>query len=775
MTQHSNSVDLESFRAEVRDFLRESIPQDIRDSVRANCLVTKDQAERWQKILHARGWVAPGWPKEHGGTGWSLVQQAVFKEELAASEAPRYENLGIDTIGPTLMRNGSAEQCARYLPRMLSFEDFWAQGYSEPDAGSDLASLRTTARREGDDFIVNGTKIWQSYGHWANWALVLVRSDPNAPRKQEGISVLLIDLTLPGVTVRPIRFMHGGVLHVQMFFDDVRVPASMLVGRENAGWSIAKGLLVTERLFVARVAECKAELEATRDLASRRGPAGLALLRQDVHARRLAELDIRTRALEGAWWPAVRAVEGGQEPALEASLLKLQGNEVLQDLQQLQMDLLGTDALVFDPLALQGTPSEPPASPGHVGNFSMHMWRYRGITLGGGTSEVQRGIVAKAIFAGQTDLDLPLAAGLSQEQAMLDDGLRRWLADRYDFDHRQGVLAEGAPDQASWTALCDLGLAGLLVPERDGGFGADLADVMPVMSALGEALVLEPVLWSTLLPEQLVIDASAFSNRDAALAALVAGARWAFAHEDGASAVTAARGGNGWRLNGRKKLVLGGDHATNFLVSARLEGGGQALFACAAGSPGLGVRGYRLHDGRGAADLRFDDLECTPGDRVAGPERAGVVIDQALDFATLALCAESTGAMRRALALTVEYLRTRKQFGQPLAGFQALQHRVVEHYRSWVHARTLVREAAAGWRSESVAERSRRVSAAKWMAGRAGRAIALDVLQLHGAVGLQDETAISHYAQRLLANDLLLGDATAHLGRFVGHSEAHGN
>lgn len=768
MSHASPAADLEAFRAEVRCFLAHAVPEDIRAAVRARCLVTREQAMRWQRVLHDRGWAAPGWPREHGGPGWSLVQQAVFREELAACDAPRFENLGIDTIGPTLIRQGTAEQRARFLPRMLSFEDFWAQGYSEPEAGSDLASLRTTARRDGDHYLLNGTKTWQSYGHWANWALVLACSDPSAPRKQDGISVLLVDLASPGVSVRPIRFMHGGVLHSQIFFDQVRVPLAHLVGRENAGWSVAKGLLVTERLFVARVAECKAELAQTAHLAEGRGPSGASLLVQDVYARRHAELDIRVRALEAAWWPAVRAVEQGGEPTLEASLLKLQGNEVLQDLHQLQLELLATDSLAFDSHAVEGVPSDPPLVEGHVNNLAMHVWRYRGVTLGGGTSEVQRGIVAKAIFNGVTDLEQPLSTGMSEQQAMLDDGVRRLLADCYDFDRRRKILAAGGSDAQVWQSLCDLGLNGLLVPERDSGFGGTLLDLVPVMEAFGEALVLEPLLWANLLPVQLVLDGTGYGRRHGALADLMGGAQFGFAYADGRRAATTAyRDGEGWRLQGSKQLVLGGNTASRFLISARLDGGGIALFECGADAPGVLRRSYALHDGRGAADLVFDQARLPASARVAGPERATTMIDEALAFATVALCAESVGAMRRALSLTVDYMRARKQFGRSLADYQALQHRVVEHYRMWVHSRTLVREAAVGWATASPAERGRRISAAKWMTGRAGKSIALDALQLHGAIGLQDETAISHYARRLTANDTLLGDATTQLGRFV--------
>ncbi|MGE8677359.1 MAG: acyl-CoA dehydrogenase family protein, partial [Achromobacter marplatensis] len=249
----TDPIEAEAFRQHIRQGLQECLPQDLRDADAAHCLVTREQARRWQQIMHAQGWAAPAWPAEHGGPGWALWQLAIFREEYARAGCPRFENLGIDMIGPTLMHHGTAAQKARFLPGILSFDDYWAQAYSEPDAGSDLASVKTTARREGDAYVVNGTKIWQSFGHWANWALALVRTDAAAARKQDGLSVLLIDLTLPGVTVRPIRFINGAEFHVQLFFDDVRVPLDCLVGAQDGGWSVAKDLLVTERLFLARV------------------------------------------------------------------------------------------------------------------------------------------------------------------------------------------------------------------------------------------------------------------------------------------------------------------------------------------------------------------------------------------------------------------------------------------------------------------------------------------------------------------------------------------
>lgn len=775
----SKASELAQFRADIRQFLQNNVPADIAAAVRAHCLVTREQAKRWQSILHDRGWAAPGWPREHGGPGWSLTEQALFREELAASDAPRFENLGIDTIGPTLIRHATPEQCTRFLPSILSFDDFWAQAYSEPGAGSDLAALRTRATRDGDGWVVNGTKIWQSYGHWANWALVLVRTDSSASRKQDGISVLLIDLQSPGVTVRPIRFMNGSVLHVEMFFDDVHVPAENLIGVENEGWRIAKSLLVIERLFVARVAECKAELHKVASWAhSRIGRGGNSLMAEDYFARRYAELEIRTRAVNAAWWPAVQAAQQGQTAELEASLLKLQGTELLQDIQQLQLSAVGLEGLPFDPSAITGTPSEQPFASERPENLALHMWRYRGITLGAGTSEVQRQIIAKAILGGHTLIDQSDDATLGGQQSMLDDSLRRLLHDRYAFEQRRHIIeTQNGTDPAVWNAMMELGITGLMIPERDNGFGGSMADIAPLMQALGESLMLEPVLWCNVLTTQLVVDASNYAYRAERLDALLQGQRVALAHiEDRArpdtvtQRTTAGRDGLGWCLEGQKYFAMGGDAAQRFIVSARLQEGGMALFDVAADQPGMSVRRYSLHDNRGAADIALDKVRLPDSAMLAGPERASAMLHEAHLLSTLALCAENIGVMRRALALTLEHLRTRKQFGRALAEHQALQHRVVEHFRGWFNARALLNEAISTWPGASSSEQQRSVSAAKFMSGTAGRGIALDCLQLHGAVGLQYETPISHYAKRLMANEVLLGDTDTHLNRFMQDS-----
>ncbi|ARK95731.1 acyl-CoA dehydrogenase [Burkholderia pseudomallei] len=765
-----------AFRQEVRHFLGGAVPPDIRAAKRAQCLITREQAARWQRILYARGWAAPSWPREHGGPGWSLVQQAIFREELAASDAPNIENLGIDTIGPTLIRHGTEDQCRRFLPGMLSFDDYWAQGYSEPDAGSDLASMRTTARREDDAWIVNGTKIWQSLGHWANWALVLVRTDPGARRKQDGISVLLIDLNSPGVTIRPIRYMNGAHFHVQMFFDDVRVPTANLVGEVNNGWAVAKGLLVIERLFVARVAECKAELAHAAELVQSRCRDSDPDRRSDaaILARRHGKLDIRMRALEAAWWPAVRKAADGGSPELEASLLKIEGIQLLQDLHLFRMDAYGSASLPFDPAAVEGRLSDLPQE--FAGNHALHMWRYRGSSLAGGSTEIQREIIAKAIFGGKTELDCPLDNHLSEQQAMMVDSVRRWLDKEYSFERRQEIIGtHGGFDSAIWSGFSGLGLTGLLTPETAGGLGYTAEDLIPLIETAGEALVLEPLIWSATLTTHALLGVPGGVMRNGLLGELTSGeARCVLACDAGTDfaqarppSFSAHRAGDAWRLDGASLLVMGGAHASHFLVVAQLDHDGLGLFVVPANCAGVSVQGYQLHDGRGAAAVRLDGVHVPVSAMLCGPENTAPIVAEALAIATLALCAETIGVARRALCITVEYLRTRKQFDKALADQQVLRHRIVDHYRAWSGARHLVQHVLSGWHTTPRVERARGLSAAKHLCGTAGRAIALDVLQLHGAIGLQDEAQICHYSKRLIGNDVLLGNASTHLSRFV--------
>ncbi|MGH8240383.1 MAG: acyl-CoA dehydrogenase family protein, partial [Steroidobacteraceae bacterium] len=242
-----------AFRDEVRAFLREQLPADIAQRIKSGLSIRADDYRRWQAILHGKGWGAPTWPKQFGGTGWTPVQLHIFDEESAAAGAPRTIPFGLKMVGPVIMAFGNPTQQQRWLPRIVSGADWWCQGYSEPGAGSDLASLKTRAERQGDHYVVSGQKTWNTLGQYADWIFCLVRTDPNAPKQQQGISFLLIDMKTPGITVRPIITMEGAHEVNEVWLENVKVPVENRIGEENKGWTYAKFLLGHERTNIAGV------------------------------------------------------------------------------------------------------------------------------------------------------------------------------------------------------------------------------------------------------------------------------------------------------------------------------------------------------------------------------------------------------------------------------------------------------------------------------------------------------------------------------------------
>lgn len=773
----TDTLTADSFRDEVRRFVDKRLPADIRQTVEAKRLVSREQAQRWQRELSAVGWGAPSWPKKFGGTGWPLLKQAVLQEELLLSGAPAVESLGLGTIGPTIIRHGTADQQSRFLGRIINFDDYWAQAYSEPGAGSDLASLSCSARREGDHYIVNGTKIWQSHAHWANWALTLVRTS-QGKRKQEGITVLLIDLKAPGVTVRPIKFLNGTVFHSQLFFDDVRVPAVNRIGDEGAGWSIAKSLLVTERLFTGRVPECKRQLAELKKLAAVEGPGRTDLRAQPWFARRIAELEIRLQAFDHAWWRAVERAQAGDDLGDEVLKLRLISGVLLPDLHGLQLEVAGPDGLLVDPASLHddGAEAGPALSPQRAENIHIHHFRYRGITLGTGSAEVQRDLVAREVFERGNAGDRPAAE--TDSETMLAETVKRFVERDYTIERRRDTITNKASFNANtWQSIANLGLTGLLAPADAGGYGGSVKDMTIVCEALGEGLVVEPYVWTAVagvtIAAAAAADKAGLSQADmiagsqkVALAWLEPGARFDSEH----CATVATRNSAGWTLTGRKRLVWGAASADKVLISARLErtDGEFALF-CADASALQAPRHGKAYNDRAVSEFSLDGLKLDDSALLVQGKQAEALLRQVLDKVTLALCAEGIGAMDKALAITLDYMKTRKQFGRPIAEFQALRHRVVEHCLGLYNARSLVR-IAAGTFAEGTANASKAVSAAKWMTGRAARQIGHDVLQLHGAIGFQDETPISHYAKFLVSMDAMLGDSEHHMTQYLSHS-----
>ncbi|MFO1197387.1 MAG: acyl-CoA dehydrogenase family protein [Burkholderiaceae bacterium] len=389
--------DESAFRDEVRAFLREHLTPELARSTRIGTSVFSepDVGLRWQRTLHARGWVAPAWPAEYGGTGWTLMQRWIFETEFARAGAPSLSPLGLKMAGPVIQKFGTPEQKAHYLPRMLAGDDYWCQGYSEPGSGSDLASLKTRAVRDGDHYVVDGTKIWTTHAHYANRMFALVRTGQDDARKQDGISFLLIDMKSPGITVRPIRGIGGDHEVNQVFFDGVRVPVSCRVGEEGQGWQIAKYLLEFERGGSIMAGRLRARLEQLRTLAAsvRRGDAR-ALDDADL-ALAFSAVEVDTDALEMTELRVMSTLQTGQNPGSISSLLKLRWSEIHQAMTRLAVRVIGPDALAWEPARPLYAHDEQavleelarPAVPEYLNG--------RAFTIFGGSSEIQREIIAR--------------------------------------------------------------------------------------------------------------------------------------------------------------------------------------------------------------------------------------------------------------------------------------------------------------------------------------------------------------------------------------------
>ena len=339
------------FVQEVREFLRQELDPAVADLVRLGYPVSKDIQDDWTRRLNARGWAAPNWPEEVGGTGWSMVRRHLFDIEMKLHHAPELQGFGFSMVGPAIIKYGTDAQKASYLPRILNADISWCQGYSEPQAGSDLASVGTRAVRDGDDYIVTGSKIWTSAAERADHIFMLVRTDPQA-KPQLGISFLLAEMTSPGVSVEPLLAFNGKRLWNQVFFDGVRVPVSNRLGQEDQGWTVAKNLLGNERLLVSRVAENRRILSNIRDALSVSSSAG-------VYQEDLARLMIRLDALEATALRLLTRFDQGQTVGAEPSMLKLKGSQLVQDMDRLLCDVMEHYTLPLDSVMREDRPVRP--------------------------------------------------------------------------------------------------------------------------------------------------------------------------------------------------------------------------------------------------------------------------------------------------------------------------------------------------------------------------------------------------------------------------------
>lgn len=388
------SAEENAFREEVRGFLAEKLPARTAEKVRLGKRLTKQDMEAWHAALNARGWLAPNWPRQWGGAEWTAVQNHIFDEESWAANAPRVIPFGVTMLGPVLIRFGSEAQRRHYLPRILNGTDWWCQGYSEPGAGSDLASLKTRAERRGDRYVVNGQKTWTTLGHYADWIFCLVRTSTEG-KPQEGISFLLIDMKSPGVSVRPIILIDGEHEVNEVFFDNVEVPVENLVGEENKGWTYAKYLLTHERTGTANIGNSAAALAQLKSIAARTMKGGRPLARDPFFAARLARVEIDLEAMKITNLRMLVEADAGAAPGPESSMLKIKGTVIRQEINDLARRALGPMALPFVSEALDEGYNEAPIGPDYANAIASDYFNNRKLSIFAGSNEIQRGIIAK--------------------------------------------------------------------------------------------------------------------------------------------------------------------------------------------------------------------------------------------------------------------------------------------------------------------------------------------------------------------------------------------
>ncbi len=388
----SFSPEEEAFRKEVQDFIAETLPKLGKTS--RHDFTTKEDFLAWHKALYRRGWVAPHWPVQYGGTGWTVTQRYIFNEETARAQTPQTLPFGLSMVAPVIFTYGNDEQKKKFLPRILSGEDWWCQGYSEPGAGSDLASLKTRAVREGDFYIVNGQKTWTTLAQFADWIFCLVRTDPSV-KSQEGITFLLIDMKTPGITVKPIITLEGGHEVNEVFFDNVKVPVENRVGEENKGWTYAKFLLVNERSGIAGVSRSKKNIERLKEIAAAETVDGKPLIETDEFARKVAELEIDLTALEYTELRTLAEEAKGRFAGPQSSILKIKGTEIQQRITELIVEAIGYYAYPND--RAFGDNEFPPGPDYAAGEAGVY-FNWRKASIYGGSNEIQHNIIAKAVL-----------------------------------------------------------------------------------------------------------------------------------------------------------------------------------------------------------------------------------------------------------------------------------------------------------------------------------------------------------------------------------------
>ncbi len=388
-----------AFQQTVKTFLQEKLPADISERRLAGLSLNKEMLVRWQKILFEQGWLAPNWPVEYGGTGWTATEKYIFENECTNAGAPEVIPFGSKMVAPVIYSYGSQEQKDRFLPDILASNVWWCQGFSEPGAGSDLASLKTTAVRDGDSYLVNGTKTWTTLAQYADWIFCLARTGGPEVKNQQAISFLLIDMKTPGITVSPIIMLDGEHEINEVHFDNVRVPAENLIGQEGRGWTYAKMLLTHERTNIAGVSLSKRRLDSLKKLAKKTDDYGNCLMNESAFALKIADVEIELLALEYTEMRTLASVSTGGAPGPESSILKIKGTEVAQAIDEMYVEAAGYFSVPYVPEQF----SDGPEANDYIGDgseayASSVYFNNRKASIYGGSNEIQKNIICKAVL-----------------------------------------------------------------------------------------------------------------------------------------------------------------------------------------------------------------------------------------------------------------------------------------------------------------------------------------------------------------------------------------
>lgn len=757
----------EQFRAEVRAFIAGHLPAQTRRKVLGGYALEREDYVQWHRALHAHGWGTPPWPVEQGGPGWDAIQRHIFEEECALAGAPELVPFGYKMVAPVLMKYGNAAQQQYFLPRIASLEHWWSQGYSEPGAGSDLASLRTRAERRGDRYVVNGQKVWNTHGQYADWIFCLVRTSTQG-RPQEGISFLLIDLRSPGVEIRPIITFDGAHEINEVWFNDVEVPAENLVGEENRGWTYAKYLLAHERAnFGTMMGWCRRDLARLRGIAEREPCGRRRLIDDPLFGARLARLEAELVTIETV---NLRLLTSGSvTDAHSASFLKIVSSELQQAIADLSLLAGASGSLVFDREALRRGGVAGDARASWCAPLAATYLNMRKTSIYGGSNEVQKNITARLL------LDAPAGrepdAGLSSEQEMLQDMLARYL--------RDAKAAPCLPDEADprreealWAGLVGLGVTGLLAPEQAEMLGGGAAEAMLALCELGRAGASTPFIPHSVLATLALRGCADEAAREwlsrmhgAEAGALVtpafdeAGTRYDWHAPQAVARIESA----GVCLEGIKTGVHYAPGADALIVSARLAGEGDevALFLVPAEACTI-TRSYRGLDGTPLGDLKLSG-PVPKAVLLARGKAAHGLIEELHGWHIAALGALGVGAMQTVCEMTARYLGERRQFGQALSQFQVLRHRFIDMRIQLLKAQAMA-ALAADWavRADS-GERRKALAAAKLTLSEAAAFIGEQAVQLHGAIGMTAEYELGTYFRLLTTVRLLGGDVDTQL------------